>query len=274
MGANFGNVAADYAKFRDAIPTILFEQLAERGVHFHGRRVVDLGAGTGIFSRSLQSQGARVDGVECSPELIRQAERIDQELGISIAYHPGTAERTELPDHDADIVTAVRAWHWFDRAKALHEIRRIIKPNGYLIVIDSIFVPQLSEIARKTLEIAQNCIGALRPAGSKAETGDRMHGFPANWFPEWEHAGFALLDTWQYDYELSFTGSEWCGKIRSLSWATGLAPSLKQELEKQLIDYLQTRGEPFNIPHRYAVALLKNLDRNRQVIDKIKIKCF
>jgi hypothetical protein len=50
---DFGNVSNDYAKYRDRLPAVLFEQLIERGIDFKGQNVVDLGSGSGIFSRDL-----------------------------------------------------------------------------------------------------------------------------------------------------------------------------------------------------------------------------
>ncbi len=51
------------------------------------------------------------------------------------AAHAGPAEALPLTDASADIVTAGQAFHWFDRSRALPEIRRVLRPEGLLAPI-------------------------------------------------------------------------------------------------------------------------------------------
>ena len=50
-------------------------------------------------------------------------------------YCEGRAEATNLPDATADGVLAAQAFHWFDPAAALAEFHRILKPDGWVILI-------------------------------------------------------------------------------------------------------------------------------------------
>src|ERR1700733_8610541 len=47
----------------------------------------------------------------------------------------GRAEATTLPDKSVDFVTAAQAAHWFDRQRARHEFARILKPDGWLVLL-------------------------------------------------------------------------------------------------------------------------------------------
>ena len=47
----------------------------------------------------------------------------------------GTAETTALPSASVDFVTAAQAAHWFDRVKARKEFARILKPDGWCVLI-------------------------------------------------------------------------------------------------------------------------------------------
>jgi SAM-dependent methyltransferase len=53
----------------------------------------------------------------------------------------GSAEETGLPDACADIVTASQAMHWFDAARALPEIARILRPGGVFAAYDCDWPP-------------------------------------------------------------------------------------------------------------------------------------
>ncbi|BCU82806.1 hypothetical protein JIR001_25890 [Polycladomyces abyssicola] len=119
--------------------------------------------------------------------------------------------------------TVLRAWHWFDRVKAIAEAKRLLKESGCLIVMDSGFHPKKPHpLYLKTLEIAQKYRnGAVKPAGSKAEATSRLLGFPRNWFDEWEAAGFEWTAGWQWEYVVPFSHEYWCGRIRTFHGTAG-----------------------------------------------------
>ncbi|MEW5597144.1 class I SAM-dependent methyltransferase, partial [Peribacillus frigoritolerans] len=137
MEVNFGNVAKNYAQYRNDLPVELLESLKLRGIDFNNKKVVDLGSGTGVLSRVLHNEGAAVVGVEPSAELIEQAKVIDKSEGNIIEYINTFAESTTLDNGLFDYVTVLRAWHWFNREKTLDEIKRILAKKGKLIVMDS-----------------------------------------------------------------------------------------------------------------------------------------
>src|SRR5690606_9314707 len=84
---NFGHVAHDYAKYRDELPSIIFQQLLERNISFRGKYVLDLGSGSGIFSRAMSQQGATVTGIEPEQNLINQAEIMDQSVNACLEMY-------------------------------------------------------------------------------------------------------------------------------------------------------------------------------------------
>jgi SAM-dependent methyltransferase len=126
----FSERATDYAAARPSYPEAaidaLFEGLGDP------REVVaaDLGAGTGISSRLLAARGAHVIAIEPN-EPMRAAAEADPK----VEWRAGTAEATGLEEADIDLVTAFQAFHWFDHAKALDEIVRILRPGGRAAVI-------------------------------------------------------------------------------------------------------------------------------------------
>jgi SAM-dependent methyltransferase len=93
-----------------------------------GRTVVDLGAGTGKFTRLLALTGAEVIAVEPVTEM---RERL-AELLPGVAVSAGTAEATGLADGCADAVVAAQSWHWFSGGQALAEVERLLRPGGAL----------------------------------------------------------------------------------------------------------------------------------------------
>jgi SAM-dependent methyltransferase len=89
------------------------------------RDVVDLGAGTGIFSRLVASLGHRVTAIEPDPGMRAQLATSD-----TIAVLDGSAEAIPLPDRSTGAVVAAQSFHWFDNHAAREEIARILADGG------------------------------------------------------------------------------------------------------------------------------------------------
>jgi SAM-dependent methyltransferase len=89
-------------------------------------RVVDLGAGTGIFSRLVASLGHNVTAVE--PDVGMRARLAAASPGVTVLE--GSGEAIPLPEASADAVVAAQAFHWFDNENAHREIVRVLEPGG------------------------------------------------------------------------------------------------------------------------------------------------
>src|SRR5262249_23471773 len=95
------------------------------------RDIVDLGAGTGKLTRGLLALGHRVVAVEPLAEMRGELERaVPGARALA-----GSAEAIPLQDGAADAVTTAQAFHWFDHAKALPEIARVLRRGGRLALV-------------------------------------------------------------------------------------------------------------------------------------------
>jgi len=94
-------------------------------------KVVDLGAGTGKFSKLLADRGYQVTAVEPVAGMRAKFKELLPEHEIL----EGTAEANPVPDESCDLVIVAQAFHWFNGEKALEEIHRILKPEGFLVLI-------------------------------------------------------------------------------------------------------------------------------------------
>jgi SAM-dependent methyltransferase len=122
--ADFDPVASLYAVARPSYPPAAVDFLLD-GV---GSDVVDVGAGTGLFTRLLRDSGRSVTAVEPSARM----------LGELVALLPdvravqGTGERMPLADASADLIVFAQAWHWVDPGAASAEVARVLRPGGRL----------------------------------------------------------------------------------------------------------------------------------------------
>ena len=127
----FTDRARVYAATRPAQPPTAVAFVLEGLGDASAVHVADLGSGTGLSARAFAAAGATVSAIE--PNAAMRAVADPHPLVTSIA---ASAERTTLADSSVDVVAACTAWHWFDHALVVPEIRRILKPRGRLAIME------------------------------------------------------------------------------------------------------------------------------------------
>src|SRR4051812_5195737 len=127
----FAKEALAYARGRQEYPVAVDQWLREALQLNDARTVVDLGAGTGKFTRRLLATGANIIAVEPVAEMLAQLTRILPD----VAARSGTAENIPVNDGAVDAVVCAQSFHWFASKTALAEIRRVLKPGGHLGLI-------------------------------------------------------------------------------------------------------------------------------------------
>lgn len=132
----FTGLADIYARCRPSYPDQAVDFLLTHCGLAPGALVVDVGCGTGIFTRLLAGRGLRLIGIEPNVEMRRQAEsETGPADGPPPEYRDGRAEATDLPEASADAVVAAQAFHWFNAPVALAEFSRILSPGGWLALL-------------------------------------------------------------------------------------------------------------------------------------------
>ncbi len=127
----FGRAAAAYERGRPGYPQAAIDWMVDQLGITPVSTVIDLGAGTGKFSRMMRSTGARVIAIE--PVAAMRVELANAVPGVEVL--DGTAEAIPCADGSADVVTAAQAFHWFNGAAALREIHRVLRRGGGLGLI-------------------------------------------------------------------------------------------------------------------------------------------
>ena len=132
--SRFSDRVANYVKYRPGYPR---EIVPEREMAIGlspGNIVADIGSGTGFSARLFLENGNRVLGVEPNEPMRLAAEELLAEYSRFESV-PGTAEATGLGDSSADLVVAAQAFHWFDRDAVRREWERILRPEGWVVLL-------------------------------------------------------------------------------------------------------------------------------------------
>jgi SAM-dependent methyltransferase len=155
LAENFASVADAYESGRPDYPPAVSGAIGAELELRPGARVLDLAAGTGKLTRRLLAGGFDVVAVEPQESL---REKLSASVGAE-RVHQGVAEAIPLKDAAVDAVTVADAFHWFDHARALSEIARVLVPGGGLALLS--LAPDWT--GASWAEDVGQLIGSLRP---------------------------------------------------------------------------------------------------------------
>jgi ubiquinone/menaquinone biosynthesis C-methylase UbiE len=132
--ARFSDRVENYVRYRPGYPPEVLDLLRTECGLRPSHIVADIASGTGLFTRLLLENGNSVFAVEPNTEMremgVHELESYDRLVSVA-----GTAEETTLRSASADFVTAAQAAHWFDLPRARAEFVRILKPEGWCVLI-------------------------------------------------------------------------------------------------------------------------------------------
>ncbi len=132
--ARFSNRAEDYAKYRPHYSSEVVQAL-QTACGLQPKHVVaDVGCGPGLLAEVFLENGNRVIGVEPNLEM-RQAGELYLARFANFSMVDGSAENTTLTDGSMDLVVAGQAFHWFRPAPARIEFARVLRPDGWTVLI-------------------------------------------------------------------------------------------------------------------------------------------
>jgi ubiquinone/menaquinone biosynthesis C-methylase UbiE len=103
---------------------------------YAGKRVLEIGFGTGTDLLQFARGGAIVTGIDLTPRSIEIARRRFEVYGLDGAFAIGDAENISFPDAHFDVVYSFGVLHHTpDTQRAVSEVHRVLKPGGVAIVM-------------------------------------------------------------------------------------------------------------------------------------------
>jgi SAM-dependent methyltransferase len=115
-----------YQSARPGYPAAAIAYLIDHLEIVANSKVVDVAAGTGLFTRELLPYTSHVVAVE--PSRGMRDEFAVQLPAVEVL--DGVAESLPLRDGSVDVLTVAQAFHWFEAQAALKEFTRVLVPGG------------------------------------------------------------------------------------------------------------------------------------------------
>jgi arsenite methyltransferase len=152
-----------------ALPASAVESFAGVGYPFAagvirtGDHVLDIGSGSGtdaLICASLVGPKGRVSGLDMTPGMRAKLQAAAAAAGVAnIEILEGDTEAIPLPDASVDVVTSNGVLNLVpDKARAIAEIQRVLKPGGRLQIADIALSRPVAERFRQDPELWAECV--------------------------------------------------------------------------------------------------------------------
>ena len=226
LARSFGPAAALYDDARPSYP----EEAIRWMLGEASQEVVDLGAGTGIFSRAVAALGHTVTAVDHDAAM----------LGRLVATSPGvtavqgSAERIPLASGSADAVVAAQSFHWFDNDEARAEIARVLRPGGVFAPIWNIRDESVDWVARLT---------PIIPAGAGASAS--VHVVPGRDFGPL----FGRPERTEFRHSVEHTTESLVRLIQSRSMYLVADEGKREHVQEAVRSLVEGLPQPFALPY-------------------------
>jgi ubiquinone/menaquinone biosynthesis C-methylase UbiE len=114
-----------------------FHQIVSQVPLNQGQTVLDVGCGDGFFTKLLAEHRVEVIGVDNSSAFLDEAQA--KTTGVpNVEVIKGDARRLSREDASTDVVWSAHSMHSYpDVQQCLREFRRVLRPGGWLAVLES-----------------------------------------------------------------------------------------------------------------------------------------
>ncbi|MBG9388620.1 class I SAM-dependent methyltransferase [Caenimonas aquaedulcis] len=243
----FAREAGTYSRGRPDYPPELQAWLEETLALGPGRRVADVGAGTGKFCKLLSATGAQVLAIEPVDEMRAEAAKLPGVVALA-----GTAQALPVADASLDAIVCAQAFHWFATTDVLDEFARALKPGGRLGLVWN--------VRDESVDWVRAITELITPY-----EGDAPRFYKGDWKKPFPHPRFGPLRETAFAYEHVGSAQQVViDRFMSVSFLAALPPAgkahVQAELEQLVATHpaLQGRAE-LRFPYRtLAFAAVKN----------------
>lgn len=232
----FARGADEYEAGRPSYPSDAVDMIVRELSIGPGSTVVDVGAGTGKFTRLLLPSGARVIGVEPVAEMRDVFSRVLPDVEVL----DGTAESVPFADASVDVVTAAQTFHWVDAVPAVAEVARVLRPGGGLVLLWNL--RDLSVAWPAQIKALMDRVAGDAPRYGSASGGGWQRAVA-------DHSGFGPVEKATFRHDHPMTPATVRARVSSTSYVSTLPDAERESVLQEVDAIVAPLGESFAEPY-------------------------
>lgn len=230
-----------YAQGRPTYHPAIARRVVDR---YSSDPVVEIGAGTGIFTRQLADLGVKVIAVEPLVSMRTALSANVAEADVRL----GSAEQLPVETDSVDTVVASQSFHWFHFRDALDEVHRVLRPGGHLVTVWNVRDQSVDWVAAYTKVIDGH-------AGTTPRHRDMAWRRAIN-----SDSRFGSVDEWRIDNPFPTTPDGVVARALSTSFIGALPDHVQDEVAKEIAAIVEPLGERFDYPYTSQLQAWRAID--------------
>jgi SAM-dependent methyltransferase len=232
----FDTDARSYERTRPVLPNMLFDDLCEAAALTRGRRVIEIGCGTGQATLPLARRGLNITALELGPQLAALARRKLADFP-SVTVVTSSFESWEGGDGSTDAVIAVNSLHWIDPDVRFAKPARLLRPGGAMAVVGCRWVAPVGPDS--FLEAVQEDYRAVGYPGEPPPSADRVEPWH---FPPEAGKWFREILVKRYRFSAKMSAQDYVANLATQSTTYQLGAELAERFLGRVTDRLAAMG--------------------------------
>ncbi|MDR1987054.1 MAG: methyltransferase domain-containing protein [Treponema sp.] len=138
-------------------------------------KVLDVGTGPGFFAILMALEGHCVTAIDCTENMITEARANAEQEGARVNFMRADSHDTDFPGETFDLIISRNVtWTLLDADKAYAEWKRLLKPEGRMIIFDAnwnlrLFNEDVMKEYQRSMEDYRRLFGEEAPGYTDAE---------------------------------------------------------------------------------------------------------
>jgi SAM-dependent methyltransferase len=228
-----------YDAVRPSYPDALADEVIARG----GRRILEIGAGTGKATVVFARRGASILAIEPGASLAAVLRR--NVAGLDVTVEETSFEAWPITG-SFDVVMSAQAYHWVDPAVRYVKTVAALKPGGTLAVIRNEKAP-LDRGLRADLDAAY---ARWHPRSDDRPVDDSVEATQADLVGQIDASGlFGPVDVRLYPWTATYTTARYLDLLDTYSDHSLLAPEARASLFQAIAGAIDRGGGQIEIPY-------------------------
>lgn len=230
----FGEYAEDYDRSRPTYPSALVDAILPA----RGRRVLDVGCGTGKAALAFAARECSVLGIEIDEKMAAVARR----HGVSVEIAP--FESWDAAGREFDLVVSGQAWHWIDPKIGAVKAADVLASHGRLAVFWNYEHPSDAALAAAVETAYETFDAELEGSGIGRSSRRRHDSQTAEHVNSIEGCGrFAACRVDRFPWTWDLRREEFVDLARTQSGVALLPEQRRRALLDRLADVVDSAGE-------------------------------